>query len=172
MDSGSSVHRARPYSSPQGPGALPDMLQAARATTAITTAPGTRCASLVEKDAAPTSGTDCQKAPKCANCYGPYPASHEKCPARPVQKDNRFIPPTKNQLRRIRHAGLAAGKAKDSQPPEPRPSSRVSQASTATAGTITVGELHRLPRASKKRTTIPQWKTTRPWWRTRFRRRV
>ncbi|KAL6362151.1 hypothetical protein LRP88_04227 [Fusarium phalaenopsidis] len=47
----------------------------------------------------------CSLSPKCSNCYGPFPASHENCPARPIRKNGEMIPLTKKELTAIRKIG-------------------------------------------------------------------
>ncbi|KAF5488027.1 hypothetical protein CGCF413_v013052 [Colletotrichum fructicola] len=52
----------------------------------------------------------CLARPKCANCYGPFPASHTNCPARPLLVNGKLVIPTYKELRGIRKVG---GKASD-----------------------------------------------------------
>ncbi|KAM5357327.1 hypothetical protein ACJZ2D_016375 [Fusarium nematophilum] len=47
----------------------------------------------------------CGLSPKCSNCYGPFPASHENCPAKPIRKNGDTIPLTKKELTAIRKIG-------------------------------------------------------------------
>jgi hypothetical protein len=90
------------------------------------------CGSKIQGHEGPT-GENCQHKAKCANCWGPYKASHDNCPARPKTKDGRIIRPTKAEIRRIRQAGkqatLAAATASRTLSPPAR--------ETAPEGTIT-----------------------------------
>jgi hypothetical protein len=42
---------------------------------------------------------------KCTNCYGPFPAGHEHCPAAPRRVKGELKRPTQNQLKAIRRIG-------------------------------------------------------------------
>ncbi|RYP47832.1 hypothetical protein DL769_011278 [Monosporascus sp. CRB-8-3] len=55
----------------------------------------------------------CQFPAQCANCFGPFPAEHAKCPARPERVDGILRRPTKGELSDIRRMGAAATKAKE-----------------------------------------------------------
>jgi hypothetical protein len=68
------------------------------------------CGSKIEGHDGPT-GENCQHGAKCANCWGPYKASHDNCPARPTTKNGRIVRPTKAETRRIRQAGRQAALA-------------------------------------------------------------
>lgn len=59
------------------------------------------CSNTLEED----HQQPCQLPPRCSNCYGPFPASHENCPARPIWKDRDIIVPTSKELRAIRRIG-------------------------------------------------------------------
>lgn len=50
----------------------------------------------------------CDLPPRCANCYGPFPASHENCPAKPIKKYNVTTQPTIKELKAIRQIGRKA----------------------------------------------------------------
>ncbi|KAI1684899.1 Exo-endo-phos-2 multi-domain protein [Pyrenophora tritici-repentis] len=56
-------------------------------------------------------GEQCKDTPKCANCHGPFPATHDKCPAAPTRANGRLIQPTKGELKVIREAGDRASEA-------------------------------------------------------------
>lgn len=56
------------------------------------------------------TGPNCQNPPGCANCYGPFPSGHEKCPAAPQRVNGIIVRPTKRQLRSIRAQGARAAK--------------------------------------------------------------
>ncbi|KAF7575736.1 hypothetical protein PtrM4_073600 [Pyrenophora tritici-repentis] len=56
-------------------------------------------------------GEQCKDTPKCANCHGPFPATHDKCPAAPTRVNGRLIQPTKGELKVIREAGDRASEA-------------------------------------------------------------
>lgn len=51
------------------------------------------------------SGLNCKKNPRCANCHGPFPASHRQCPAAPRRERGVLIRPTKKELGDIRRHG-------------------------------------------------------------------
>ncbi|KAF6515080.1 hypothetical protein HZS61_004986 [Fusarium oxysporum f. sp. conglutinans] len=55
----------------------------------------------------------CNKPAKCANCYGPAPADHESCPAKPIRKNGRLQRPTKKELSAIRRLGRKQYQAKN-----------------------------------------------------------
>lgn len=44
--------------------------------------------------------------PKCGNCFGPYPSGHRGCPCRPRLVDGLVVPPSQDQLKEYRQAGL------------------------------------------------------------------
>lgn len=50
----------------------------------------------------------CARAARCANCYGPYEAGHEKCPAAPRVVKKRVTPLTRSELAAVRKVGLQA----------------------------------------------------------------
>jgi hypothetical protein len=52
-------------------------------------------------------GDDCPHKAKCANCYGPHPASHSNCPAAPRRVRGHIIKPTRAELNAVRRAGRA-----------------------------------------------------------------
>ncbi|KAF7572879.1 hypothetical protein PtrM4_077840 [Pyrenophora tritici-repentis] len=56
-------------------------------------------------------GEQCKDTPKCANCHGPFPATHDKCPAAPTRVNGRLIQPIKGELKFIREAGDRASEA-------------------------------------------------------------
>lgn len=47
----------------------------------------------------------CNLPPKCSNCCGPFPASHEGCPAKPIRKNGDTISLTGKELKAIRRIG-------------------------------------------------------------------
>lgn len=47
----------------------------------------------------------CTNNAKCANCYGPAPANHDNCPAKPIRKSGQLQTLTKKELSTIRRAG-------------------------------------------------------------------
>ncbi|KAL1978328.1 hypothetical protein VTN31DRAFT_1187 [Thermomyces dupontii] len=56
------------------------------------------------------TGPNCQNPPGCADCYGPFPSGHEKCPTAPQRVNGIIVRPTKRQLRSIRAQGARAAK--------------------------------------------------------------
>ena len=62
------------------------------------------CSSRIDQHDGP-GGVNCTQKAKCANCWGPFPAGHEHCPAIPQRKDGKVIQLTKAQLKTIRRHG-------------------------------------------------------------------
>ncbi|RAL64981.1 hypothetical protein DID88_001571 [Monilinia fructigena] len=56
-------------------------------------------------------GAACTAPPRCAGCYGPFPAGHKHCAAAPKKVDGKFVRPTARQLGEIRRQQLATQKA-------------------------------------------------------------
>jgi hypothetical protein len=50
----------------------------------------------------------CTRPCRCANCYGPYEAGHDNCPAAPKVVKKRITPLTKSELAKVRKIGLQA----------------------------------------------------------------
>lgn len=67
------------------------------------------CGQITADHPGPT-GPNCRNPPGCANCYGPFPSGHEKCPAAPQRVNGTIVRPTKKQLRIIRTQGARAAK--------------------------------------------------------------
>ncbi|KAG6996583.1 hypothetical protein FocnCong_v016235 [Fusarium oxysporum f. sp. conglutinans] len=55
----------------------------------------------------------CNKPAKCANCYGPAPADHESCPAKPIRKNGRLQRPTRKNCQRSDRLGRKQYQAKN-----------------------------------------------------------
>ncbi|KAJ5032219.1 uncharacterized protein L3040_008828 [Drepanopeziza brunnea f. sp. 'multigermtubi'] len=53
-------------------------------------------------------GKDCTAPPRCANCHGPYEASHKNCPAAPKRVNGKVITLTKKELGAVRRLGAQA----------------------------------------------------------------
>lgn len=51
------------------------------------------------------AGENCTQKAKCANCYGPFPAGHEHCPAAPRRKDGKIVRLARPQLKAVRRHG-------------------------------------------------------------------
>lgn len=64
------------------------------------------CSSHIDGDKPHTQ--PCDLPPRCANCYGPFPASHENCPAKPIKKNKTTTQPTTKELKAIRQIGQKA----------------------------------------------------------------
>jgi hypothetical protein len=62
------------------------------------------CSTRIDQHIGPPNA-NCTAKPKCANCHGPFPAGHERCPATPRRKSGITIKPTKKELDAIRRHG-------------------------------------------------------------------
>jgi len=60
------------------------------------------------KDHIGPSGDECSNRPRCANCHGPFKASHHGCSAAPINVGGRLTRPTKKELGILRKAGHRA----------------------------------------------------------------
>ena len=79
----------------------------------------------------------CQDRPRYANCYGPAPASHENCPAKPVVKHGKLVRPTRSELAKIRQTGSLLYKA--AQPQGTNQSGTTQKDTSPRSDTPTVG---------------------------------
>jgi hypothetical protein len=52
-------------------------------------------------------GNKCIAKARCANCYGPEPAGHEKCPAKPFIKSGKIVRLSRKELHAIRKTSTA-----------------------------------------------------------------
>ena len=62
------------------------------------------CSTRIDQHVGP-AGVNCSDKAKCANCHGPFPAGHDRCPAAPKRKEGKIIKPTKKELDAIRRHG-------------------------------------------------------------------
>ena len=69
-----------------------------------------KCSKTIASHEGP-HGDNCTDTPRCANCHGPFEASHPSCPAAPSRVNGRIIRPTKKLLANIRQAGQRAAAA-------------------------------------------------------------
>lgn len=51
------------------------------------------------------SGIHCKAKAQCANCQGPFPASHPNCPAAPRRRDGKLVVLSKKELSAVRKLG-------------------------------------------------------------------
>lgn len=60
-----------------------------------------RCENYGKPDTGEQHLQPCTEPARCANCYGPAPANHDGCPAKPTRKNGKLVLPS----RTIRKAG-------------------------------------------------------------------
>jgi hypothetical protein len=111
------------------------------------------CSTRVDQHVGP-SGVNCTAKAKCANCHGPFPAGHDRCPAAPRRKSGKIIRPTKKELDAIRRHGDREFRDTNAPPTEtdsaqnPQPQTHAQDLATSVVATSVALERPKRKRAS------------------------